>query len=433
MAEFELQPLPPSAPLERRLDRVAFISLHTSPTASLGRSANGGLNVYVREVCAKLAAQGVACDVFTRRSSPEDPASERLAPGVRLVYLPAGPQGSDKYELFDHVEAFAEQMAAWAARTGTRYDAIYSHYWLSGAAGCSLRPVLRAPWVHTAHTLAATKNRFLAPGARPEPELRVLVEGEIARAADLLVVSTEAEAAELQLAYGVRRERLEVIAPGVDLDTFTPGDKAESRRRLGYDRSAPLLLFVGRLERLKGVDVVLRALALCSALPDLRLAVLGEDSRDAAESEEGRLRALAAELGIADRVEFRGSVPQSELPHHYRAADGCVIASYSESFGLVGLEAQACACPVIAADVAGLASVVRDGVTGLLVQGHDPETWAGRIAELLADRPSAEEMGRRGHLLAQRFTWNRTAARLHAAISRLEPAQLRVHVSALQE
>ena len=153
MAEFELQRLPAPAPLNRRLERVAFISLHTSPTASLGRSANGGLNVYVREVCAQLAALGVACDVFTRRSSPEDPPSERLAPGVRVVYLPAGPQGADKYQLFDHVEAFAEQVAAWAARAGSRYDAIYSHYWLSGAAACSLRPVLRAPWIHTAHTL----------------------------------------------------------------------------------------------------------------------------------------------------------------------------------------------------------------------------------------------------------------------------------------
>ena len=413
----------------RKPERVAFISLHASPTASLGRRANGGLNVYVREVCAALAAGGVASDVFTRRSSPGDPASERVGPLVRVVYLPAGPPAAGKHELFDHVESFAEEVAAWVARHGLGYDALYSHYWLSGAAACTLRGRLRTPWLHTAHTLALTKNASLAPGAAPEPELRELLEGEISRSADLLVVSTETEAEALTRAYGVRRDQVEVVAPGVDLERFSPGDKAAARRRLGYPPESPLLLFVGRLERLKGVEVILRAMALCDELPGLRLAVVGEDSHDAEESEEERLRALAARLGVAGRVDFRGSVPQSELPDHYRAADACVMPSYSESFGLVGLEAQACACAVIAADLAGLASVVRDGVTGFLVEGHEPAEWAGRIVRLLGDPVGAEQMGRRAHLLAQRFTWNRTASRLSAAITRLAGPQLRVQAA----
>ena len=411
----------------RMLERLAFISLHTSPTASLGRGANGGLNVYVREVCAALATGGVASDIFTRRSSPGDPASERLGPLVRVVYLPAGPPAAGKYELFDHVDSFAEEVAAWVARHGLRYDALYSHYWLSGAAACTLRGLLRTPWLHTAHTLALTKNASLAPGAAPEPELRQRLEGEISRSADLLVVSTEAEAEALARAYGVHRDRIQVVAPGVDLERFSPGDKAVARRRLGYPPEYPLLLFVGRLERLKGVEVILRAMALCDELPGLRLAVVGEDSRDAEESEEQRLRALAAGLGVAGRVEFRGSVAQAELPDHYRAADACVVPSYSESFGLVGLEAQACACPVIAADLAGLASMVRDGVTGFLVEGHEPAEWAGRIVQLLGDPAGAEQMGRCAQLLAQRFTWSRTASRLSAAVARLDPEpQLRI-------
>lgn len=433
MADFDLRPLPQPAQDSRALERVAFISLHTSPTASLGRSANGGLNVYVRELCAALAERGIASDVFTRSTSSPAPTVERLGRLSRVVYLPAGPPEASKYELFEHVGAFAEAVAGWSEAEGVAYDAIHSHYWLSGAAACSLRPVLRAPWVHTAHTLALTKNRLLAPGAVPEPELRVRVEGELARSADLLVVSTEAEAADLVGHYGVRRDRIEVIAPGVDPALFSPGSKSAARAKLGYPSKARLLLFVGRLERLKGVEVALRALPLASRVPDLHFAILGEDSRDAGESEMARLRALAEELGVTSRVQFRGSVPQAELRDHYRAADLCVMPSYSESFGLVGLEAQACGCPVMAADVAGLASVVRNGVTGRLLGSHEPADWAAGIEEVLLDPRTAEQLGRRGAMLAQRFTWGRTADRLSAALEDLVGSQARVHARALQE
>src|SRR5205807_3164325 len=245
------------------------------------------------------------------------------------------------------------------------------------------------------------------------PELRIVVEGEIARQADLLVTSTNDESAELVHAYGADPARVFVVPPGVDLSMFQPIDRAEARRKIGYG-AGRLLLFVGRLERLKGVEVAIRALALLSdrAHDDLRLLILGEDSTDGDESEKERLKAVASAVGVRERVDFLGSVAHHELPFFYSAADVCLMPSYSESFGLVGLEAQACGSPVVASDVSGLRSVARDGVTGFLVAGDDPADYADRIGRLLDDPELARQMGRRGRLLAQRFSWNRTADRL---------------------
>ena len=433
MADLELHSsLRSMPPQPSNLERIALISLHTSPTAQLGQSANGGLNVYVREVAAALEATGLATDVFTRRLSPTGPTVERLGPLTRVVYLPAGAPDLDKYALLGEAEGFAAEIASWAIRNRSRYDLIYSHYWLSGIAAIPLRSLLGAPWVHTSHTLAVTKNRHLAPGARPEPQLRVDAEGRIARSADRLVVSTGAEGQDLTDAYGVDPERIRVVAPGVDVVSFHPLDRGRSRQRLGYGGEDRLLLTVGRLERLKGVDIALRAVALLHRR-DVRLLVLGEDSKDAAESECGRLRALAAELGIAGQVDFLGSIPQAQLPAYYAAADACLMPSYSESFGLVGLEAQACGCPVIAANVSGLASVIREGVTGHLIDGDDPAAYASRIAELLDDSAAAHQMGSRGTLLAQRFSWELTAERLRTEFEELVRNQLRVHARVLQE
>lgn len=392
--------------------RIAVISMHTSPTASLGKNANGGLNVYVREVCSAFSDRGIATDVFTRMQSRDDPAVEALAPLSRVIYLAAG-NGLDKYSLINEVPAFASQIGAFAESAGIHYDLLFSHYWLSGEVACLLRPQLAAGWAHVAHTLGLVKNRSLASGARPEPRQRIRIEAEIAQQADLLLASTADEADELISSYGASPDCVFVVPPGVDLATFRPLDRVEARRKIGYG-SGPLLLFVGRLERLKGVEIAIRALALLSdrSNPDLRLLVLGEDSRDGDESEEERLKAIANELGIRDRVDFLGSVAHHELPYFYSAADACVMPSYSESFGLVGLEAQACGCPVVASDVPGLRSVVRDHVSGYLIDGHDPATYAERLGRLLADPQLAQQMGRRGSLLAQRFSWTRTADRL---------------------
>jgi D-inositol-3-phosphate glycosyltransferase len=385
--------------------------MHTSPTASLGQNANGGLNVYVREVCTAFSDRGIATDIFTRKQSIDDPNLEQLAPLSRVVYLPAG-KDLDKYSLFREVPSFAERVMDFAAAENISYDLLYSHYWLSGEVACLLRPQLAAGWAHIAHTLGLVKNRTLAAGARPEPQLRIHVEGELAQQADLLIASTADEAQELTDGYG-----------------------ADPEREIGYGNDR-LLLFVGRLERLKGVEIAIRALALLRDRrhDDVRLLILGEDSHEGDESEKDRLKAIAAEAGVRDRVDFVGSVAHHELPYFYSAADVCVMPSYSESFGLVALEAQACGCPVVASGVSGLRSVVRDEVSGYLIDEHDPAAYAERIGRLLADRELAQQMGRRGSLLAQRFSWNRTADRLEGLFDHVvERNQALVQAGALQE
>ena len=408
--------------------------MHTSPTASLGQNGNGGLNVYVREVASAFSDRGIATDIFTRRQSPDDPDIESLAPLSRVIYLTAG-RSLDKYSLYNEVPGFAEEIRAFAEKERIQYDLLYSHYWLSGEVACLLRPRMSAGWAHIAHTLGLVKNRTLASGARPEPALRIRVEGEIAQQADLLIASTTDEADDLVRSYKADPEHIYVVPPGIDLATFQPLDRAEARRKIGYGPGR-VLLFVGRLERLKGVDVAIKALALLRDRDhdDLRLIVLGEDVRDGDESEKERLKAVATSLGVRDRVDFLGSVAHHELPYFYAAADAVVMPSYSESFGLVALEAQACGRPVVASGVSGLRSVVRDEVSGYLIDGHDPALYAERIGRLLADPELAQQMGMRGRLLAQRFSWTRTADRLEELFENvIESRQARVQAGVRHE
>jgi len=411
------EPTPPTSSSLAATRRIAVVSMHTSPTASLGQSANGGLNVYVSEVCTAFSERGIATDIFTRKQSADDPHIEQLAPLSRLIYLPVG-TGLDKYELYGQVPLFARGILDFARRERLQYDLVFSHYWLSGEVACLVRPELSTTWAHVAHTLGLVKNRTLASGDSPEPRLRIQVEGEIAQQADALIVSTEDESQALVAGYGADPGRVYIVPPGVDLSTFQPVDRREARRKIGYGNER-LLLFVGRLERLKGVDVAIRALALLRDRrhDDVRLLILGEDARqpgapDGEMSEKERLKAVASECGVRDRVDFVGSVAHHELPYFYGAADVCVMPSYSESFGLVALEAQACGRPVVASSVSGLRSVLRDEISGYLIEAHDPAIYADRIGRLLDDPELGEQMGRRGRLLAQRFSWSRTADRL---------------------
>lgn len=418
---------------DRAAPRIAVISMHTSPTASLGQNANGGLNVYVNEIAAAFSDRGIATDIFTR-CTPSDPEFEQLTPLSRVIYLPAG-QELDKYTLYAEVPGFANRIRQFAVVEDLKYDLLFSHYWLSGEVACLLRPPLAAGWAHIAHTLGLVKNKTLAAGARPEPELRIQVEREIATQADLLIASTEDERGDLVRLYGAEPDRVAVVPPGVDLSMFQPIDRDEARRTIGYGPGR-LLLFVGRLERLKGVEIAIRALALLRdrAHDDVRLLILGEDSREGDESEKERLKQVASEVGVRDRVDFLGSVAHHELPFFYSAVDVCVMPSYSESFGFVGLEAQACGRPVVASDVSGLRSVVRDDVSGYLIDSHDPALYAERIGRLLDNPELAQQMGRRGRLLAQRFSWTRTADRLQALFDAvIERSQVRVQAGARQE
>lgn len=407
--------------------------MHTSPTASLGQNANGGLNVYVNEIAAAFSDRGIATDIFTR-CTPSDPEFEQLTPLSRVIYLPAG-QELDKYTLYAEVPGFANRIRQFTVVEDLKYDLLFSHYWLSGEVACLLRPPLAAGWAHIAHTLGLVKNKTLAAGARPEPELRIQVERQVAAQADLLIASTEDERGDLVRLYGAEPERVAVVPPGVDLSMFQPIDRDEARRTIGYGPGR-LLLFVGRLERLKGVEIAIRALALLRdrAHDDVRLLILGEDSRDGDESEKERLKQVASEVEVRDRVDFLGSVAHHELPFFYSAVDVCVMPSYSESFGFVGLEAQACGRPVVASDVSGLRSVVRDDVSGYLIDSHDPALYAERIGRLLDNPELAQQMGRRGRLLAQRFSWTRTADRLQSLFDAvIERSQVRVQAGARQE
>jgi D-inositol-3-phosphate glycosyltransferase len=377
------------------------------------------MNVYVLEVARRLAGLGVASEIFTRATSSALPAQVEVEPGVLVRHIVAGPySGLDKEELPAQLCAFsAGVLRAEAQRPPGWYDAIHSHYWLSGQVGWLARERWGVPLVHSAHTLAKVKNDQLADGDSAEPRSRVIGEEQVVAAADRLVASTDAEATQLIDRYGATPGQLTVIPPGVDLDTFRPGSGLAARRVLGIAADALVLLFVGRIQPLKAPDLLVRAAALLAADPVLRrrllVLVVGAPS-GAGRAEPESLKRLAAHLGIAELVRFVPPMPAVALADVYQAADVTVVPSYHESFGLVALESQACGTPVVAAAVGGLPTAVADGVSGVLVDSHDPADYAATLAPLL-HQPAYRELlatGGRGH--AERFSWDATAHRLLA-------------------
>jgi len=426
------------------LKPLAIVSLHASPVAALGAGENGGMNVYVRAVCEELSRRGIATEVFTRRSSAQGPDRIRLADRSWVTRLAVGPADDiDKARLFDLLPDFSEAILSEQRRRRAGFALVHSHYWLSGWVAARLRDEWILPWFHTFHTLARVKNEQAAEGAVVEPEHRIAVEQAIVRNCDRLIASSAQEAEDLVRLYGATRSRLSVVAPGVDLEVFTQRPTAALRKRLGLGE-APVVVFAGRLERLKGAETVIRAMAHLQGdrtQPNAPvLLVSGADSHNGASEsrlsggEQARLMSLANSLGIGGLVRFLGSVDQPALAGYLSLASVCVVPSYSESFGLVALEAQACGCPVVASGVSGLRSVVRDEVSGYLIYGHDPVQYAERIGRLLADPELAQQMGRRSSMLAQRFSWSRTADRLFELFEGLSGrAQLRVHAGIRQE
>ena len=387
--------------------RVALLSVHTSPLDQPGTGDGGGLNVYVREVAERMAAQGIEVDVFTRRSDPGQPARLTLAPGVAVHHLDAGPPTPvDKEEVTNHLCAFL--LALQAHPTAGTHDVLHAHYWLSGWVGRRIAPRWGVPLVQTFHTLGVLKNATLAPGDSPEPPLRLHAEERVAKDADRVLVLTCGEARLLHTTYGLSGARLTVVPAGVDLDRFSPGstdlDPAEG----------PELLFVGRLQPLKGPDVALRTLAeVRRHVPDARLRIVGGASGNGrGRTGPDELRALAVELGVADAVTFEDAVAQAHLVERYRAAEVLLAPSRSETFGLVALEAQACGTPVVGADVPGLEAVVRGG--GTLVPNHDPADHAAAVVRLLTDPVHAATTRRAGLAAARAASWDRTVERLLA-------------------
>ncbi|MFF9047125.1 D-inositol-3-phosphate glycosyltransferase [Streptomyces parvulus] len=420
---------PPRLRLLRRPRRVAMLSVHTSPLHQPGTGDAGGMNVYIVELAQRLAAINIEVEIFTRSTTAALPPAVELAPGVLVRHVDAGPyEGLAKEELPAQLCAFTHGvMQAWAGHRPGYYDLVHSHYWLSGHVGWLAAQRWGAPLVHAMHTMAKVKNANLAEGDTPEPAARVIGETQIVSASDRLIANTAEEADELVRHYAADPGKVAVVHPGVNLDRFRPfprgaapgpdrsgNARAAARARLGLPQDALIPLFAGRIQPLKAPDVLLRAVAvLLDERPELRsrivVPVVGGPSGSGLAKPEG-LQKLAARLGIADVVRFRPPVGQEQLADWFRAASVLVMPSYSESFGLVAIEAQAAGTPVLAAAVGGLPVAVRDGVTGRLVQGHDPAAYA-RVLRDFADNPElTPKMGDAAARHAQSFGWESSAA-----------------------
>ncbi|UXA18644.1 D-inositol-3-phosphate glycosyltransferase [Mycobacterium sp. SMC-4] len=394
--------------------RVAVLSVHTSPLAQPGTGDAGGMNVYVLQTALELARRGVEVEIFTRATSSSDQPIVRVAPGVLVRNVVAGPfEGLDKNDLPTQLCAFtAGVLRAEATHEPGYYDVVHSHYWLSGQVGWLAADRWAVPLVHTAHTLAAVKNAALADGDSPEPPMRSVGEQQVADEADRLIVNTEHEAQQLVSLHHADPARIDVVHPGVDLDTFSPGDRGAARAALGLADGEPVVAFVGRIQPLKAPDVLLRAAA---RLPGVRVVIAGGPSGSGLDTPDSLVH-LAAELGITERVTFLPPQSRPDLVRVYRAADVVAVPSYSESFGLVAVEAQACGTPVVAAAVGGLPVAVRDGVSGALVDGHDIGDWARTLGAVFSDNPAGMASAAVEH--AARFSWAHTVDALLASYRR---------------
>jgi D-inositol-3-phosphate glycosyltransferase len=386
--------------------RVALISLHTSPLVQPGAGDSGGMNVYVREVASALAQAGVDCTTYTRADRPGLPRELVVEPGHSVVHIPAGPFDLPKEALADQVDGFADGVAEHIAATGG-VDVIHGNYWLSGVAGHRLKHRLEVPLVSTFHTLARVK----AEGGDLEPEWRDRAEAEVIGCSDAICVSCPEEERQFRRLYGDPHGVIEVVPPAVEHAFFAPGDCHGARRAIGLPADRPIVLFVGSIQPLKGPDVAVRALAAMHR-HDAILVIVGGASGGDGITELAAIRALAGELGVADRVVFVEPKPHHLLSSYYRAADVVIVPSRSESFGLVALEAAACGIPVVASAVGGLLNVVHDWVTGVLVEGRHPERFARALTQLIDNPAVAAAMGEAAAVRARRFTWSFTAGRL---------------------
>jgi D-inositol-3-phosphate glycosyltransferase len=392
--------------------RIATLSVHTSPLHQPGTGDAGGMNVYIVEVSKRLAHRGIEVEIFTRTTSSGLPAVAELAPGVKVRHVNAGPfEGLAKEDLPAQLCAFTHGvLRAEASRPPGYYDLLHSHYWLSGQVGWLAKDRWGVPLVHTAHTLAKVKNLQLAEGDKAEPVVRVIGEEQVVDQADRLIANTPTEARELIDLYQAPLDQVAVVSPGVDLTRFKPGSRLSARERLGLPMDRRIVAFVGRIQPLKAPDVLVQALA---ALPsDAIAAIVGGPSGPGLS-----LVDLARSLGVLDRVHFLPPQTGERLADVYLAADLVAVPSYNESFGLVALEAQACGTPVVAAAVGGLVTAVRDGISGVLIDGHDPSDWARVLGGLLASPACRADLAEGALKHACDFSWERTVDSLLAVYS----------------
>ena len=411
--------------------RVAMLSYHTCPLATLGGKDTGGMNVYVRELTRELGREGVGVDVFTRSQDDHVPhVLHNLGFGNRVVHIRAGPESPVGLRgLEAHIPAFVEGIRSFAAAKGERYDLVHSHYWMSGIAALTLRDVWGTPFVQTFHTLGEMKNRVArSQDERASPE-RLAVETRLLREADQIVASTQAELAQFQWLYHADPQRVVVIPPGVDTSRFYPIPPDEAKEFIGMDCRDNMILFVGRIQPLKGVDTLLQAMAILKREGTLErrpmcVAIIGGDPEAEPErmtAEMLRLQNLRIELGLGDMVAFLGKRDQDTLQYYYSAADMVVVPSHYESFGMVALEAMACGAPVVASETGGLAFLVKDGETGFHVPTADAAALAHRLRLLAEDDALRQRLGRQAAAYARTYAWQEIAPRIvHVYESMLE-------------
>lgn len=401
---------------------IAMLSYHTCPLATLGGKDTGGMNVYVREVTRQLGEQGIHVDVFTRSQDEHVPhILHDLGHGNRVVHIPAGPEvPMPKEELATYLPKFVQGVSDFARTKGIHYDLVHSHYWMSGIAAIDLKTEWNVPVIHMFHTLGLMKNRVAQSESDKEGEYRIGGERRVLQAVDRIVAATPAELSQLQFLYQADSSRITVIPPGVDICHFYPIPEDEAMEFVGVPPCGSMLLFVGRIEPLKGLDVLLEAIvemrkkAVFADTP-FCLSVIGGDpqvSQESMSAEMIRLQKLCEQYNLLDMVTLLGKRSQDTLPYYYSAAKVVVVPSHYESFGLVALEAMACGTPVVASDVGGLAYLVQDGQTGFTVPVGDPEALADRLTQLLQNANLRERMGQQAADYARQYAWDIIVNRL---------------------
>ena len=393
-----------------------MLSLHTSPLAQPGSGDSGGMNVYIRELVGHLAHTGAIVHVYVRTWHPDLPAEVQLEPGVRVVHIPAGPYDLEKEELYDIVDEFADRVHADIIEQGG-VDVLHANYWLSGVAGHRIKHQLGVPLVTTFHTLARVK----AETGDHEPERRAQAEAQVISCSDAVTASCMAEANWLRRLYDTPAERISYVVPGVEHALFSPGAQSAARQAVGLD-DKPTVLFVGRIQPLKGVAVATEAVGRMRN-KDARLVIVGGPSGLEGEQELARVHEAIETYDLHDRVRFEKPVPHHLLSSWYRAADICIVPSRSESFGLVALEAAACGTPVVASSVGGLRTLVDHGETGFLVTGRDPAVFATYLDQIFAKPMLAAELAMTSFERAQNYRWSTTARHLRELYSQLSLRQ----------
>ena len=387
--------------------KLAVLSMHTSPLAQPGIGDGGGMNVYVREVSSALEEAGISSTVFTRRVDKETPKVMAFGNGLKVVQIDAGDFSLRKEELFSVVEDFTNGVEEFLI-TEDQHDALLANYWLSGSAAHQLKHNLNMPLITSFHTLARVKA---ASGDKSFGyEERIKVESEVIGCSDVILSNSSFETDQLVSHYGADPSRIEIVPPGVDHWIFNPACKSEARRLLNLSEQKTLL-FVGRIQPLKGVDLAISTLAELED-KDARLILIGSSSGMEGPSEQRRITKMVKELGLTNRVLFVEPQPHEKLVNWYRAADVLLMPSRSESFGLVALEAAACGLPVVASEVGGLQTIVENGLSGYLINDRDPWSYAAHVSKIIDDSGKAEEMSEEAVERSKLFTWSVTAARI---------------------